>query len=603
MGCKGQVELIVIVALIVVIAVVIVSQMNLFIPGQESTDVRTVRESVEGMISAAVLDTIDTMSDHGGYLSASDYQLGSVMLNGKEVPYWQYGGQVTYPDKLSNFQAGVQAYIEANKDGLAEALGNVTIGDPMVGTPVFSDDKITLSVTMPTTYRDIPVAQPFTVTVDTHFSELYDFSKGFAVYEANNRPFEYYTLSSMALSPMENGHHSIPIYEILVGCGDHIFASSWDIMPEVETTVRKTLAHTYMPGKVPLNTIRTSSSPKYSLVAINGNEYQDLQVSFMLPDDFELDPLTFRMSPDPATGVAEPIPLMGECVSNEPVAVQYSMNYPVIVRTVDPETGSIFQFAIQVDIYNNAPREWSVTPSPGEDLQAEICSDKSCILALNVRDSSGSPIEAASISFMGCFLGKTDSTGYLATLAPCGSGSLYVYKREYGEFLDPRTSADLEDTVTLYRKPVVNVLIHEVMVQEQGNGKYMVYYGDISSIDDNRAYLTFRSEDDFKEYSYYSGDSSLTLSMLPAGNYYVAATLSSNDFSQVLGAMGIPFTTTEDTGTLHVYIPTSPSITSITDELEFRLKAIELSRVLYECGIGPVSETEYVQEEACAVTI
>jgi hypothetical protein len=603
MAFKGQAELVVIVGLLVIIAVVIVSQMNLFMPVAETPDVRAVRESVEGLIRTAALDTISTMSERGGYLFLSDYQLGSAALNGKDVPYWQYAGQVTYPDKSSNFQAGVQAYLEAHKDSMATALTNVTIGDPVVGTPVFSDDKITVSVTMPTTYRDIPLAQPYTVTVDTHFSELYEFSKGFAVYEANNRPFEYYTLSSMALSPLENGHHVIPMYEILVGCGDHIFASSWDVIPEVEKTIRKTLAHTYMPGKVPLNTIRTSASPKYSLVPINGREYQDLQISFMLPDDFGLDPTSFRMSPDPATGVAEPIPMLGECIGNEPVAVSYSMSYPVIVRALDPETGSIFQFAVQVDISGNAPREWAVASSEEEDLQAEVCSDPSCILELSVQDSSGRPIEAASVSFMGCFLGRTDGSGYLATLAPCGSGTLYVYKREYGEYLDSRTSAQLDDTVTLYRKPVVNLLLYEVMVQDQGGGKYMVYYGDISPIGGKRAYLTFRSEENFKEYAYYSGASSLTLSMLPAGNYYVSGTLSSTDFMQLLGAFGYPFTITEDTSTLHIYIPTTPSLASMTDEMEMRQKAAELSRVLYECGIGPVSDTGYTQEEACAVTL
>ena len=53
--------------------------------------------------------------------------------------------------------------------------------------------------------------------------------------------------------------------------------------------------------------------------------------------------------------------------------------------------------------------------------------------------------------------------------------------------------------------------------------------------------------------------------MLPAGNYYVSGSLSSNDFMQFLGAFGYPHTITENTGTLHIYIPTTPSLSSMTD--------------------------------------
>jgi hypothetical protein len=602
---KGQVELIVIVGLLVVIAVVVATQLEWFIPPSPTPEVRTVQESVEGLIRTAVLETIDTMSIQGGYLSPADYQLGSVMLNGKEVPYWQFDGRVTYPDMISNFQAGVQTYLEANKDGFAEALGNVTIGEPLVGTPVFTQDRVTVSVTMPTSYKNTPLNQPFTVTMDTHLSEIYDFSRGFAVYEANKRPFEYFTLSSMILSPMENGHHAIPMYELLVGCGDYLFASSWDVAPEVEKAIKKTLAHTYMPGKVPLNTLHTSSSPKYSLVPINGRNYEDLEVSFMLPDDFGLDFSNFRMRPDPATGIAEPIPMLGECISTEAIEVQYSLEYPVIVRVLDPETGNIFHFAVYVDISDNAPRDWSLAVGPEVDLQAEICSDPTCILELEIQDSSGRPLEAATVSFMGCFLGRTDSSGYLATLAPCGSGTLYVQKRGYGEYLDPRTSAHLTGTVVLYKKPTFNLMLYEVKVQDWGDGRYMIYNGDINPIEGSKAYITFRSVYDFTEYSFYSDDPSLTVSMIPSGGYYISGSLSSPDFLKILGAFGYSFTVTEDLDgrNLHVYIPTTPTLDDITDEVEQRLKVAELSEALFECGIGPVTDTKYVQEAACSVTL
>ncbi|MCK4714712.1 MAG: hypothetical protein KAT35_03995, partial [Candidatus Aenigmarchaeota archaeon] len=250
MNYKGQAELIIIVALMIVIGVVVVSQMGLIITPSETPDVRNARESVEGLMSAAVLDTLETMSDHGGYISA-EYSLGSVTLNDDEVPYWQRGGQVSYPDMVLNMQAGVQSYLDDNKESFEQNLPGIVLGQPLVGTPVISRDRITLSVTMPVTYKETQFPQPFTVSVESSLGEIYEFSKGFAVYEKNNRPIEYYTLSSMMLSPLENGHHKIPVYEVLFGCGDHIFASSWDVMPEVENEIMKTLNNIYMPGKAP----------------------------------------------------------------------------------------------------------------------------------------------------------------------------------------------------------------------------------------------------------------------------------------------------------------------------------------------------------------
>ena len=282
MGYKGQAELIIIVALMVVIVIVVATQINNIIPTTESPDIRNARESVESFIRAAVIDTLGNLSESGGYLSESDYQLGYVYFNDKKVPYWQYGGEVRYPDILENIRSGVDEYIKANKNGLAESLAGLSLGDAMVGTPVFSGDKLTLSVTMPTTYKETPVTQTYTVSVDSQIGDIYSFAKGIAAYDAANRPFEYYTLSTMMLSPMDNGHHAIPMYEILVGCGDYIFASSWDIMPEVEDSIRKTLAHVYMPGKVPEGTLRTSGSPKYSLVPISNNNYENLEVAFII---------------------------------------------------------------------------------------------------------------------------------------------------------------------------------------------------------------------------------------------------------------------------------------------------------------------------------
>jgi len=177
-------------------------------------------------------------------------------------------------------------------------MNNVTLGDPVVSPPIFANDKITVSVALPTVVRGVPYNQPYVVTIPTRFSEVYEFSKNFAKYEVAERPLEYFTLSSIFLSPIENGFHEIPYAEMAMECGQYLFASSMDIKPKIESVVRSTLAYTYMPGRVPLNTLKASRHPKYSLTPINGNSYPNIDISFDLPDDFELIPGSmFQMSP------------------------------------------------------------------------------------------------------------------------------------------------------------------------------------------------------------------------------------------------------------------------------------------------------------------
>jgi hypothetical protein len=585
---------------------VVVTQLNWIIPSEESPDVRAVRGSVEGLVRSAVLSTINDLGEKGGYLSESDYQLGSVTLAGEEVPYWQANGEVAYPDKVTNLQEGVRRYLEDNIDSFAESLSEVEFGEPMVGPPTFRDDSITVSVTMPTTYRENAISGNYVVTVDTLYSQAYDFATGFALYESNNRPLEYYTLSSMALSPIENNHHSIPMQEVIFGCDDYLFLGSSDVIPRMESTIMKTLSNTYMPGKAPEGYLLTSSSPKYSLVPLGGKRYGDLDVDFLLPDDFSLDQSNFRMSPDPAVGIPEPIPLMGECMGMEPVAVSYTFNYPAVVSVRDPETGSVFQYAVHVSVLNNEPRPWSVTSTPEKGLQEEICSEPSCIMDLEVRDSSGNLLPQASVSFMGCHIGETDSSGYLASLAPCGSGTLYVYKRGYDEYLDARTSSELEGSVTLYRQPAFNVILHEVVVQQLDSGTYMVYDGEgvVSTTGDKRVYLTFRSESDFEERAFLTSDPSLTIRTVTVGVQYVTASLLSRDFSTLEGGLVYPYAVDEglDGKTLHVYIPSFYDLNSLDDTAR-QQKIGELSQVLEKCGIGPVTLDEYVQTESCAVTL
>ena len=428
---KGQAEFAVIIGIVIVAAVVIIYAFpsitpRIMPPGKYDT----FKASFESLVRDGAQDTMSKLSVYGGYLDNSSFQLGSVIFLGKEVPYWQYNGNVKFPDVKANLVQGVSGYLARNKEGFIQEMkmSGLEIGEPKVSANVLAGKAI-ITVSMTTKIDGTNYPQPYTVEVQSRLGEIEEFSKAFAQYDKASRPLEYYTLSSMMISPMEGDAHSIPFFVSLTECGDYLFKGWYDLKPSVEGVVRATLAQTYMPGKAPLNTMMTSSSPKYALVPMNGKRYENLDVGFFVPDDFSLTPSEFQFSPDPISTSSKIIPLVGQCQS-DPIYVNYYLTYPAIVRVKDPLTNNVFQFAVHVYIKDNKPGDWSGTGYE-TDAQKQICSNPQCLAQITVKSASGNPVDSASITFMGCSLGRTDSRGVLSVTAPCGIGPIQAYREGY----------------------------------------------------------------------------------------------------------------------------------------------------------------------------
>ena len=325
---KGQVELIAIVGILVVVAVVValVYQTGMLSPVSLGPDARVVKDSVESFIRAGAYDTIKNIGINGGY---SDVQVNSVEFLGKDVPYWQYGGSITIPDLNANILEGIEKYISDNKAALQDSMSDkdVTLGNPQVSVNVLSS-KVELTVYMPTQVGDTSIPQPYVISIPSKLGDIYEFAQGFVNTNNQQRYFEYFTLSSMAMSPFDNGVQRIPLVVFLTSCGDFVFKTWWDVQPDMMDTIEKTLANTFMPGKAPKNMMTKSTHPKYSIVPINGKTYSDIDVGFYLPDGFDVTRANFDMSPDTITAFAKPIPMAGVCYS-EPIYVDYYLRYPV----------------------------------------------------------------------------------------------------------------------------------------------------------------------------------------------------------------------------------------------------------------------------------
>lgn len=620
MGKKGQIELIAIIGIIVVVVIVAVLAVQTNLLGQPALtgETRLVKDSVENFIRAGAYEQIKTMGLQGGYLTVG---ASSVKFLGRDVPYWQKNGVVSVPDLSINLVQGIESYLRANKAALETSLAgkSVTIGEPQVSASVLAN-KIDFIVSMPTRVGDASLPQPYVVSVPTKLGEIYEFSKSFVTVNNEKRFFEYFTLSSIMMTPLDNGVQTVPTMIFLLQCGDYVFKTWWDIQPEALNVVESTLANTYMPGKAPKDTMKTSGSPKYTLTPLNGKRYEDIDASFFLPDDFEFTRMDFDFDPNPIDITAEPVPMTGVCHS-EPVNVNYYMQYPVVVRINDPLTNNAFQFAFDVAIKDNAPAEWlsggAGVSGYGTTERELMCMNPACTMKLAVKDSKGSPVPYASATFMNCPVGTADGNGVLQADVPCGIGNLEVYKQRFDVYSELKSSDGLADIqVTMTKAPVINLRLYEVTIDDTGCGdgigqtcEYLVKPGAIRLIDNElrngAAQVTVYSPAKAKAYDFYYATSGGRMAGVPAGVNHLSAVLYNTGATipVVTGLMAANLTITEDMDgkTLNVYIPYFPTISASAD-IETAKSAVILGNILRLCGIGPVSESEASIDKTCVLS-
>ena len=604
---KGQAEIAVILGIVIVAAVVVIYAVlpiiDSGIPGPIRLKYNAFKASFEGLVREGSQDALTKLSSNGGYADNLSFQMGSVKFLDKDVPYWQLNGQVKYPDVKSNFDSLISSYITQNKDKLLQETGmsGIELGNAQVSTK-FYDSKITVTVNMPTTIDDQKINPPYTsyiFDIQTRLSQINDFAKGFSQYEVAQRPLEYFTLSSMVLSPIEQDVQTVPVTVSLTQCGEYVFKSWWDVRPEMEKVVQTTLSNVYMPGKAPTDYIRSSAYPKYTLVPISGKRYEDLEVDFFTPDEFSLSQPDFQFTPDPISVTANFIPMTGLCLS-DPVYVNYYLSYPAIVRVKDTLTQNVFQFAVDVYIRDNLPGPWANQSSYESDAQKQICSNYQCFADLNVKDSSGRPLDSAEIMFMGCSLGRTNSLGRLMAAAPCGIGPLQIYKAGYS-FQPVMQSSDklVGLALTLTKTPVVRLHFYEAIVQNL-TGQYSINKADISPLAENhRIYMKLYDMKANQLYERGFSTAGSLLNNMPASDYIIAASLYSVDkdiqgINRVteLGSILLNYTLSEglDGKDLYVYFPSTIQYSQITDSTQKAASGLMLSSLLYHCGLGPITK-------------
>lgn len=592
---SGQAEFIAILGVIIIAVVAIIfATQQPSIPTVINPQQQSLQDSLENLIRSGADDTLRVMGTHGGY--AEPPADGVVFLD-KTVPYWQENGVVNIPDVEATFEQELEDFVNANKDRFVSGLGgDIEVGEASVDA-TFLPSQITLQVNLPATLNGNPLPATYNIEILSTMGEIVDFAESFTQKQTEERYLEYFILASMLASPMEDGEHITPFMISLTECGDFIFRGRDDLRPHVEDRVKVTLAHTYLPEKAPVNVGDITPYPKYVVPRLDGKAYNTIDVSFHLPDDFELDHQAFQFSPNPIVAVASPIPLTSICVS-DPIYVNYFLNFPVVVRVKDPLTGNVFQFAEELLIKDNTPLVWSDSSNYDQELQEFICDNLLCEGDLQVSTLSGSPVENADVTFMGCSVGDTDQFGRVEAPIHCGAGVLRVIKSGhaiYEEFLgynnlDPKL-------VTLPEMLTANIVFHQVNVLDFAE-TYTA--NDIDLLPpDRRVILTMKSADG-KGYNRLYDSATGQFTAVPAGTYGVLAILTDEDYQQAFGQIEMIHTFDEDLEDVHIYLPTNfqfSQLNTATDAVIAQQKGVEFTNLFEQCGIGPIGGLEVDKDD------
>ena len=586
---KGQAEILIILGIIVVGVIAILLATQSF-DRPISTPPSDLRGSLEHLIRSGADETQRVLSLNGGYAAPAG---GAVFLE-QSVPYWQENGVLNIPAVEQNFEEFLTAFINENKDSFVEGLGGeIVVGRADVDA-TFLNDKIILNVNLPSSRNNVATPPNYQIEILSRFGEVLDFSRTFTQMQTDNRYLEVFTLNSIIASPIENGEFVTPWFIQLATCGDFIFRSYQDIQPAMRDRVATTLAHTYLPGKSPVNVGDVTPFPKYLLPLTK--PYTDLDVSFHLADD-GLNPTNFQFTPDPIQASADPIGFTGICVS-DPLYVRYFLSLPVIVRVKDTITGHIFQFALPLFIDNNAPGTWGIATDGDRAIQAQICEDLFCSVSLAVTGTSGEPVSGADVSFMGCSIGRTSSQGVLETAGPCGAGPLQVYAKGYDFYIEQTSYTNMEDkTVTLSQLVSPALFIHEAIVADNIFSNQYWIMGTVPL--DGKLLLSLRSTETDKIYTRVFDEPGEALKGVPVGTYMVIGTLMNEDLTVLRGSLSTFLTLTEGVEELYFYVPQNTEFVGMEDQNAIFARSRTLTTVLERCGVGPVQSTAFDGEFPC----
>jgi hypothetical protein len=633
---KAQAEFALILGLLIIAVVVGLYAYSAVVPPsiQPSTlteDQKAAASYVNDLVREAATNTLAELYTNGGYLDNSPPQMGYVSHKalGKRVAFWQMCENFKIPDVRQEFSRGVKGYIEARiPDSQVIGGRNTAFAKQLlaVDSSIY-DNKITLSVSLPTSVEGRPLPQPYFVEVATKLGRIFDFAENFAKMQADCRVLD----NSLMLSLMQSNENSKPCWIPILGNAQRTHTFTWSNLRDcMEMHIKYSLSNTLMGEEFPLD--ENGKIPKWAIeffpvpavidystvpggqgvcsgsAVASSKKYDDLNINFYYGDDDGLDRSEFSgpeyLRIQPKVGSFTRF-LMGLKVGE--YSQSYSVRYPVIVNVWDSSLKKGFRFATGVYIEDNTIGSCSGQMVLGLPKQNEFSQnyDDTCVGGASedanilVRYKDGSDVIGATVSFVGCQLGTTGAGGPVQTKVPPVWGALTVMDGQ-NEYTECHLYSDLKSMTMTIPKAKHFVFNFSMVTISKTGTTYKIEGiapatkrvevsmrrgGDICQPPDPEVIINMKEEGAIV--------SSLDVANLPADEHEVAVALY-DEGQNLRGFMNTTSLFTPSSQSLLVYAPYLPGFTE-TD--------YDALRSLYtKCGMEPLSDTELQNKVGCSWT-
>jgi hypothetical protein len=611
---KGQAEFVVIIILIAIGVATVSYAVFTSSPEllQGTQEPKTVKDTIFGFISEAGYDTLQTMGLYGGYLGPQEnYAFFERQQGIPVVNYYYYEGETYYPtaqELEANLVLGVSDYIRRYKDSVEKGLESqgVEIGDEFSVQAKIHENKVVLTVDMPTAVKNQTIPQPYEVELITRFGEIYEFGKGLAELNGKERFFETFTLAEMASSPVKSGEKSVLLFVPPQFDCEPVYIGWNEMKKRVEDSITRMIQHTRISGD-------KRNGARYIFPPVNGRGGETLKVGFFAPASFSLgkDDFNFKTTPDNVINAIKvdpkPIDYLPERCYSDPMFVTYNIRYPLIVVIEDDVTRDSFRFALDI-VVKGYDLEAETTKDGDMDFDAgtknEMCQNMKCKAIVNVKDNAGKQLSYAPVSFGGCPLGETDENGVFNGDSPCILGMLEVSKVGYVPHSEFQSIDKLEQgvEVKLFKEVKTTFYVHVVSVRKE-SGNYTINPSETRYLSGETAQLFISKSGKTIDYEPFITGKMKVFDMDP-GIYtgFSSLLFSSEDKTKTLGGFVLGKTTyiivSDEKNAFHVYIPRAVGF-----EVEEYGGFEALYHVVDRCGYGPVLETEAIVSGKCSIPI
>ena len=486
---KGQATILIVLGIVIVAVLVVIFSFRSYIfrydvDQQENEQIlneaiKPVKSYLDSCLNDLTQDGILKMSLQAGYIKVllNDEPINpmlpfsrnlDVFGNGAlKVPYWFYetnnGIKRTEIPKLKEMEIELGEYLN---DNINSCLANTTFfqdyeisnfkntkTDVMIG-----DNSVIVKIktSFDISYKGLDQRiESINLAIDSNLGRMYKIAKNTFDAENRNLFFEDKTFDIMSLYKDE-----IPIYGLEFSCS----AKTWNYQ-DIYRDFRKIMAANIPQFKV--DGTKYDQSDKFYLWknVMTNIKSDDVSINFLYSENFptylDVNPKEGNILRTSNTAGGNRNPFLS-LLCLQYYNYVYSVRYPVLISVSD-DSGNTFQYAMQVILKNNQPREnIIITDYPEIGLNDRFCNNRINEISVSVLDEMNKPIDGAGVSYQCsgfvCDIGKTENGVLKEKFPNCFNGFVLANKEEYytgkAEFSTDNPGEISVNLKKIYNKPI-----------------------------------------------------------------------------------------------------------------------------------------------------